>query len=76
MITSVVITAICANWVKTSGIAKVTNATVSTRQAFHRDGAAATGELEGDVTGSVTVIGHFNGRMAKGAKKKARVKKP
>jgi hypothetical protein len=74
MITSVVITAICANWVKTSGMAKVTNATVSTRQAFHRDGAAATGWVE--ATGSVTVIGHFNGRMAKGAKKKGRVKKP
>jgi len=55
-------------------MAKVTNATVSTRHAFHRDGAAATGWVE--ATGSVTVIGHFNGRMAKGAKKKGRVKQP
>jgi hypothetical protein len=55
-------------------MAKVTNATVSTRQAFHREGVGATGWVE--AKGSVTVIGHFNGRMAKGAKKKARVKKP
>jgi hypothetical protein len=57
-------------------MAKVTKATVSTRHAIHRDGAARSGELEVDVTGSVTVISHFNGRMAKGAKRKARVKKP
>jgi hypothetical protein len=74
MITSVVITAICANWVKTSGMAKVTKATASTRQACHREGSARSGEVE--VTGSVTVILHFNGRVAKGAKRKARVKKP